>query len=145
MWGLVIKHISKMKEPKQAEYFFGEMFTKTEQILYMKRFAILVMLERGYSFGVIKKALKVSQTTISLIQKARKLGKFNHTVSYLKTSPRQKQNSGSDFIDFLGVVLQAGLPPRGKGRWQHVWKKFDEAERKKSERRERRMQRKRKS
>ena len=78
-----IKHIARIGIPKEAEHFFHEMFTQAEQTMYMKRFAILVMLERGYSFSVIRRSLRVSQTTISRVQNARNKNLFDRTALHI--------------------------------------------------------------
>jgi len=120
-----VKHIARIVTKKEAEAFLGEMFTPAEKMLYMKRFAILVMLERGYSFGAIKRALKVSQTTIARLQKGLERGEYDQTIKYVERRAKRSKAVEKTFLDFLEIVLQAGLPPRGKGRWQHVWDRVD--------------------
>ena len=130
-----IKHIARIGIPKEAEHFFHEMFTQAEQTMYMKRFAILVMLERGYSFSVIRCSLRVSQTTISRVQNARNKNLFDRTALHIgRRLKKTHKNDDSNFFRFLDVLLRAGLPPQGKGRWKYVWDMMERDERKRQAR-----------
>ena len=131
------KHIARLSTVAEAESFFKELFTATERVLYMKRFAVLIMLERGYSFSVIKKVLQVSQTTISRIQRERKGGCFDHTVSYIerkRRKPHARHEQESNFITFLEGLLEVVMLPQGKGRWKYIWDIMERDERRRQER-----------
>lgn len=60
--------ISELSNVKEVESFFSEFLTKTEKIMLAKRFAIAVLLTKGYTYRNIRLALKVSFPTIRSIQ-----------------------------------------------------------------------------
>ena len=50
---------------KDAEEFFGEVFTPTEILMFAKRLAILKRLEVGQSYSQIRMDLKVTNATVA--------------------------------------------------------------------------------
>lgn len=119
----LIEHVARVKTKKHARSFFLELFTETERIMLAKRFAILVLLEQGYSFSVIIQTLKVSQSTIARIVRDKKQGKFNFLIQQIGT--RAKKGiiaNNSDFLLSLEILLRAGLPPQGRGRWRTFYR-----------------------
>ncbi len=48
--------------------FLSEFFTKTEKVMFAKRLAIAVLLERGYSYREVRMILKVSFPTIRSVE-----------------------------------------------------------------------------
>ena len=80
---------------------------------------MLVMLERGYSYSEVEDTLKVSNVTIAKIERKRKKGDFGYLAGVVKracVSVKEKQEG--DIWDLLETILQAGMPPRGRGRWK---------------------------
>ena len=98
-----------------------DLLTPTEKIMMTKRLAIIFMLNEGYSFRAIEKSLKVTLQTVTRFWKMKKRGKFK----YLE----KMEIKSSSFWKDLEKFLQAGLPPRGKGRWKHVFETMDKADR----------------
>ena len=107
------------RSKKEAAQLMDNLLTPTEKIMLAKRIAIVLMLSEGYSFKGIEKSLKVTPQTVMRFWKMRKAGKFFYLTR------REKE---SDFWKDLEKFLQAGLPPRGKGRWKHVFETMDRAE-----------------
>ncbi|MBI2609794.1 helix-turn-helix domain-containing protein [Candidatus Giovannonibacteria bacterium] len=98
--------------------FFGEFFTETEQTMLAKRLAVILMLKKGYSFEAIQKTLKLSPQTLSRYWRKLKKGEFQ----YILNKSSRKKGEIQNFIEALETILQAGLPPRGRGRWAHVFR-----------------------
>ena len=122
----LIKYIAHIKNKKQAQLFINSFFTKSERIMLAKRFTIIVMLERGYSYSEIEDTLKVSNVTIAKIEKLREKGNFVYLSKHVKkacvkASTRQEE----DIWDILEVILRAGMPPRGRGRWKKIYELTD--------------------
>lgn len=97
----------------------NDLLTPTERIMFAKRIAIILMLQEGYSFRAIEKTLKVTLQTVLRFWKMKKAGKFGYL----------KENKKNSFWADLERILQAGLPPRGKGRWKHVFESMERSER----------------
>ena len=47
---------------------FEKLFTRTEKLMFAKRLAIAMLLERGLNYAEISKKLKVSSTTIAFVR-----------------------------------------------------------------------------
>ncbi|MBI2609870.1 hypothetical protein HYW53_01710 [Candidatus Giovannonibacteria bacterium] len=106
----------KFRSRKETSLLLNDLLTRTERVMLSKRIAIVLMLESGYSFSTIERTLKVTKQTIVRFMKMRKSGKFR----YLEAKKESKENDS--LIEFLEKFLQAGLPPRGKGRWARFYK-----------------------
>jgi uncharacterized protein YerC len=52
---------------KEATQFFQDFFTETEQMVLVKRLAVILALEQGLSYLEIKKNLNISSATISSV------------------------------------------------------------------------------
>lgn len=48
----------------ELRWFFKELITPTEKIMLAKRLAAMMMLESGFSFSAIERALKITRQTI---------------------------------------------------------------------------------
>jgi uncharacterized protein YerC len=100
---------------KDAHALLSELLGSEERIVLAKRFATVAMLMRGYSIGQIEDMLKISPDTINRIWKDIQKGRYQRVIRYTKNNPRKFE--GDSFLDMLEKLLQAGLPPRGRGRW----------------------------
>jgi len=123
----LIKYIAHIKNKKQAELFINSFFTKSERIMFAKRFTVLVMLERGYSYSEIKDILKVSNATITNIERKRRMGDFSYMSKHIKNACVKKTGTKQegDIWDILEVILRAGMPPMGRGRWKKINEMID--------------------
>lgn len=123
--------IIKLQDQKSSEAFLYKLLTKAERIMLAKRLAIVFMLTNNYSFLHIERVLKVSPPTIVRQWKRLKSG----ALDYIKAEFLKEKNQGS-FLDFLEALLQAGLPPRGRGRWGWFYEMKRKDERKRKTRRD---------
>ncbi|MAZ56261.1 hypothetical protein CL653_00510 [bacterium] len=110
---------------KQFAKFFDEasiamvndFFTEAEQTVFIKRLAVILMLESGYTNYRIAKTLKLSHSTVASVRSKLDLG---HYQTILKKTKSKKFNS-KQFWVVVDVLIRAGLPPiSGRDRWQHV-------------------------
>lgn len=78
---------------KQQELAFGELLTPTEKIMLGKRLAAVSMLSQGFSPYQISQSLKLSPTTVFLLQTKFEKGNFSNTSKLcdaLRKSPLQR-------------------------------------------------------
>jgi len=111
--------IMEANTARQAHSLVMELMTNSERIMLAKRLAIVVMLEYGYTFEQIERTLKVSSSTVTLIWRKKRARTFPSIETYCR---RHKALDADAVIGFIEKLLQAGLPPRGRGRWKHVLK-----------------------
>ena len=114
----LLRHIGRLKG-KDAREFLTEFITDAERIQLAKRFAIVLLLLRQYSFGQIEKMLKVSSATVVKQWQQLKGGKYVR----LRTSDffHGHQLSDETAVEELLTMLAKGFPPRaGKGRWEFM-------------------------
>lgn len=109
--------IGRMKTGKESRRFLQEFLTPAERIMFSKRLALICMLEHGYSFTAIRKSLKVSESTVVRLWKIFRQGK----LPLLKSKIREEK-ARKEFWEKLEKVINAGLPPRGRGRWRNVYR-----------------------
>ncbi len=119
-----ISFVSNLESAKDTELFLGELLTKSEQIQLIKRFAILVMLQKGYRFDDIVSTLKVSPTTVSRLQTDRLNECFceiTHHIELLTDSTQKSKNDSYAALREYFEILMLPLPPIvGKHRWRNL-------------------------
>jgi uncharacterized protein YerC len=89
-----------------------ELFTKTEKVMFAKRIALIYLLSKDAPFEKIEELLHLSPTTISKFSLRLEMEKYKQTVAIV--------NRRGKFLDILEKILQAGLPPRDRGRWKKI-------------------------
>lgn len=109
------KLFSGKKEGPITE-LFSDLLTAAEQIMLVKRLAIIFMLTEGYSTYRIAKMLLVSDSTVRDIQAKLHVGHYQHLIQ----SSSGKTFNSKEFLNILEVILSGGLPSRGKNRWKGV-------------------------
>ena len=70
-------YIVGVKTKSESKRFLGEFFTTSEKIMLAKRLALIVMLKRGYSFTVIRRTLKMSESTVAKFGRFFRQNKFS--------------------------------------------------------------------
>lgn len=96
--------------------FLEEFFTESEQILFIKRLAIIIMLNEHFSYYRIQKTLNVSTSTIKRMHEHLLSGKYD---AIRKIYRKRKEREA--FWDDLEVLMRAGMPPMGRGRWSALY------------------------
>lgn len=122
---LLVEEIAKAKTHTQAHILTEALFTETERIMLAKRFAIVMLLDEGASYRYIQSALKVSLSTVFRIQKLRKAGVFDNLIKHTYKRPSRPTRREHNQETAFEVLVRAGLPPMGRGRWKFLYKKTD--------------------
>lgn len=94
------------------------LFTSEEKIMFSKRIAVLSMLYEGVSMYRISQVLKMSLSTVIRMKRNYKKGQYDPLIRALEKNKKDREK----FWKTLELILGAGLPPRGKGRWKLFYK-----------------------
>ncbi len=78
------KSVSNFSTPKEAEMFFQHLFSPIEREMFIKRLAVVLFLDAGYSYQQINKQLHVSSATISSLAERVKEKSFQKMLRLLK-------------------------------------------------------------
>lgn len=62
--------IASLSDKNEIKGFFEEFFTPTEKVMFIKRFAVALLLSESFTYDEIVKTLKVSPSTVFIIQNA---------------------------------------------------------------------------
>jgi uncharacterized protein YerC len=109
--------LSKLSTRDLKIVMYG-LFTKTERLMLAKRLAITCLIFEGVSYSEIYTVLKISPSTVGRLSSSFNQGKYDAMLKIF----RRKRNR-EIFWNTLEKILQAGLPPRGKGRWKWLYQK----------------------
>jgi uncharacterized protein YerC len=112
--------IADINKSDKSSLFINEFFTESEEIMLTKRLAVIFMLLEEFSPTSIISLLKVSPSTVNKISVT--LDRGGH--SSIKTYLGNKKNKVK-FQYNLEVILRAGMPPMGRGRWKDVFEWID--------------------
>ena len=93
---------------------FKEIFTKTEKVMLAKRITLIYLLSKEMPFEKIGEILHLSSATISRYSVGKEREKYRETLRILRRRGK--------FLDILEKILQAGPPPRGRGRWKKIYR-----------------------
>lgn len=92
-----------------------ELLTETEHLMLAKRLAAILMLKEECSYYRIGRTLGLSTSTLKRLNQQLLGGDFP-TIERLVHMRKEKER----FWHSLEVMLRAGMPPRGRGRWSGV-------------------------
>lgn len=115
-----VNMLSDLKSKEEIREFIKELLTPTERIMLAKRLAIIMMLKKGYPFHVIERTLKISSSTSIRFWKIIKMNDFSVIMKNI-----QKERAKKKFWEEIEILLRAGMPPRGKGRWAKTLRLLD--------------------
>ena len=122
--------LSRMQKKNDIHMVFGDLLTQTERTMIAKRLAIILMLERGHSFRVISKTLRVSEATISVMRDRldKESGGFEKIINHF-SSKHGPQNVEQAIMKIAKLFV---MPPyAGAGRWKTSEERLQDASRKK--------------
>lgn len=102
--------------PKNCDLFLGDLLGEEELIMLAKRLSAVVMFAEGNSSYRVWQLLKLSPSTAERIRLDFETGRYERLIKIL----RHNKNSYLEFWQILETILQAGMPPRGRGRWKSV-------------------------
>jgi len=102
---------------KKMGTLFVELFTEAEQIMFIKRVGIILLLSENRSNYAIAKALEVSEATVRATKVKYIAGEYKNIAGAV----RQQGFDSDKFWSVMEVVLRGGLPPKtGPGRWKYA-------------------------
>ena|SRR3989339_1045066 len=107
---------------KTAPMFLNELLGDEEQLMIAKRLAAIILCIEGNSSYRVWTLLKVSPSTADRIRLNFQIGKYRN----IQTFVTKNRNEYVRILNTLETILQAGLPPRGRGRWKRVTKLLTE-------------------
>jgi hypothetical protein len=100
-----------------ASLFFEEFLGPEEKIMLAKRLAAIIMCFEKNTVYRIAIVLKISFSTAERIKLNYQTGKYRSMEKILT----ENKHAYSQLLKTLEVILQAGLPPRGRGRWKRLF------------------------
>lgn len=100
--------------------FFDDLLGDEEKIMIAKRLAAIVMFIEGNSSYRVWQLLKISPSTADRIKLNYDIGKYKNIENLLKSNKFAYEKLWTA----LEIILQAGMPPRGRGRWKSVLKRL---------------------
>lgn len=110
--------VSSLLTKRSAGSFYEDLLGPEEKIMLSKRLAAIVMFIEGNSSYRVWQLLKMSPSTAERIKLNYETGKYKHIENILISNRREYEQ----FWVVLERILQAGMPPRGRGRWRSVFK-----------------------
>lgn len=103
---------------ESTNIFTDEFFTKSERIMFAKRLATIILLSKGMPQHVVSEKLNISSSTVAIISRNLKLGKYD---GILEISSQSKNK----IFDILFDILVENLPRpfgRSRGGWGSMYK-----------------------
>jgi uncharacterized protein YerC len=121
MTAAFIRTLVKIDNDALLTRFLDDLLTPTEKIMLSKRLMAAVLLQRGYSYGAVCRALKLSKATVFLIQ--RELLKSGE--GYRRVFERFfKESRGERLLKAIDRFLDAiTLPVKGSPSSMRRWKR----------------------
>lgn len=108
--------ISQLSEKVSAD-FLDDLLGNEEKVMLAKRLAAIVMFIEGNSSYRVWQLLKLSPSTADRLRLNYEIGKYRNIEKVLKSDNKRYE----DFWTILETILQAGMPPRGRGRWKSIF------------------------
>lgn len=108
MFAVFWQTIGGLKGKKEAEEFFTDLLTPTEKVMLAKRLMIALFLTKGYEYREISRTLKVSFSTIALVNnwlKTEASQTFKEKLEALirKEKRKEKLEDINDFLESLHI------------------------------------------
>ncbi len=115
-----IRVLVKIDDDKLLRRFLDDLLTPTEKLMLAKRLMVVMLLQRGYSFGAVCHVLKMSKTTVHLLHRdLRKSGEGYRKVFDLFF----RESKGHRLISAIDRFLDAvTLPVKGSPASMRRWK-----------------------
>ena len=116
-----VRTLVKINDDALLQCFLDDLLTPTEKLMLAKRLMTAVLLQRGYSYGAVCHVLKMSKTTVHLIQ--RELLKSGE--GYRKVFDRFfRESRGQKILGAVERSLDAiTLPVKGSSSDMRRWKR----------------------
>lgn len=102
---------------QSSRHFLDELLGPEEKVMLAKRLAAIAMCIEGNSPYRIGQLLLMSPSTTERIKLKYEIGAYDHIERLLTRNKKDYER----FWQTLEVILRAGMPPRGRGRWKSVF------------------------
>lgn len=121
MTNAFVRTLVKISDDGLLRRFLDDLLTPTEKLMLSKRLMAAILLQRGYSYRAVCSALKMSKTTVHLIQRELlKAGEGYRKVFQLFF----KEAKGQRLVDAIERFLDAiTLPVKGSREDMRRWKR----------------------
>jgi uncharacterized protein YerC len=118
----LVRTLAKIENDALLRRFLDDLLTPTEKLMLGKRLMVAVLLQRGYSYGAVCRALKMSKTTVGLIQRELlKSGEGYKKIFELFFRESRGQRILDTLERFLdGITLPVSGSPSSTRRWKRV-------------------------
>lgn len=107
MFQLFFNSLARLTDPKDVQLFLFDFLSPPEQTMLAKRFAIAILLEKGYQYEAIKDILKVSQETIARVNMSLRYKKAGYKKIVKKALQDEKIQ---EFFEKAEDIVIALLP-----------------------------------
>jgi len=115
LWNQLLKTFKDAGNRSATKVIVSELLTHTEKIMFAKRLAIILFLDKGVPQHVIALELNVSTSTVTRMSLGVEVGRYRNLL---------KISGKKNVLDILEKIILMGMPPRvGRGRWNH-WGRF---------------------
>lgn len=119
------KSIVDLKTPEEAEAFFKDLLSPTEELMLVKRLAIAILLAQGYTYDLIDDTLKVSRPTIMNVSYWLKSGGSGYQKAVSRILANKKREAILDTVE--EIILKLSRPAAvGSIRYERRQKKEKE-------------------
>ncbi len=116
-----LSNVSLLLTEDTASDFFDDLLGTEEKVMLAKRLAAIAMFIEGNSSYRVWQLLKISPATAGKIRLNYKSGKYAKIEGVL----RLNKDTYVQFWKTLEIILQAGMPTKGRGRWKSVFNQQD--------------------
>jgi TrpR-related protein YerC/YecD len=107
--------IGHLKNRAEINLFFNDLLTPTERIMLSKRLAIILMIEKRFTFSQIGSTLKVSESTISAMRERMDRGGAGFHLIIRKL---EKDEQVKKFFENIERIFKALTPQPKVGKGQ---------------------------
>ena len=84
------EYLASLKMPLQIKEFLVSLLSQTEQVMLSKRLAIALLLSKGFNFEEIDETIKVSKSTVGMINRQMLAGVSGYQRAVEHILPRKK-------------------------------------------------------
>lgn len=106
------EYILTLKNSPRGSAYLDAFFTESEQLVFAKRLAVIVMLHQEAPWKDIMTALQVSKSTIAHLAQQKDMGVLDPILTECT-----RGKNGENFRLNIEAILREGMPAHGKGRW----------------------------
>lgn len=118
-WEIFLKTLVNIKNFEDAEKIISDLLTPTERIMFAKRLAIAYLLSKDYEYREISRILRVSSTTISMVNLSLKHGSngYKQTIEAIVKDEEIKESFS---VVAQNVLTLPATINKGSGVWRYL-------------------------